>query len=161
MTVPQCVVGYDVAAGAHQRQQDVVIFEVLPLVGVHEGQVELSGLESAHHLQGVADVEGDFAGYLLRSVGEAQADEVFQFVVGLDGVQDGASGHALGDTQRGIAGEGAEFQRRHGANHFHQHLEQAPLHGAGAHTAVEQTQVGAPVQCPQPFRFGRGVQLQV
>lgn len=93
--VPQGVVGEDEASGDDAREQQLVVFDVVALVGVEKRHVKLSRQRREHFL-GRADMERHALSS--RDSGEMLAYEVLKLVVYLDGVQLCSRRQGLGDA---------------------------------------------------------------
>lgn len=132
---PKGVVGEDVGAGRKRGADEVEVFGVAALVGVDEDEVVcVAGEEVGEEGLGVAYVDG-YVG-TARRIGECASEVVGIDVVDFDGVDAAAFGHAFGEAECGIAGEGAEFENAPWGDELREHNEEAALGVVGAHAGV-------------------------
>ena len=148
---PQGVVGDDVATGIEVLHDQVVVLDILPLVGVDKGEV-VALAQRGDDVAGVADVQAH--ALAIGGQGQVLADEVLLLVVDLDGIDDAVIvGQPLGQAQRRVAAEGAQFQHAAGCHHAGEHLDEAPLQVPRAHVPVVVLHMGVMVDAGQRRRL--------
>ena len=148
---PQGVVGDDETAWFQVFHHQVVVLDILALVGVDEHEV-VALAQRGNDVAGIADVQAH--ALAVGRQGQVFADEVLLLVVDLDGVDAAVVvGQTLGQAQRRIAAEGAQFQHAARLYHSRQHLDQAPLQVPRAHVPVVVLHVGVVVDACQRRRL--------
>jgi hypothetical protein len=80
--------------------------------------------------------------------------QLLQFVVCLDRVECRVVVEPRGQSERRVAGEGADFEHGSGANHAHEQFQQPPLQMARQHAGLHRAAVGFTVELGEQFRLG-------
>ena len=158
MTVPQRIVGDDIAARPQHRHHHVVALAVGALVAVDEGHVERHA-QSRCLGQRVADDERDLVGHgrLLNP----RAGKVLHLVVHLKRVEPSAVRQSLCHGYGGVAAERSHLEDGLRTYHLDQHLQQPSLQVVAGHPAVDGVDVGGPPKPVQVVGLWRGVSEDV
>ena len=151
MSVPQGVVGDDVAALPDDGQQRVEGLAVGALVAVDKGHVEHDA-QSGRLDIGVAYAE-------VYAVGHGRpfyplSGEVFHLVVDFKGIYLAALAQSLCHADGAIAAECAHLEYALRAYHLYEHLEQTALEMARGHAAVHGMDVGGTPEAVEIVSLG-------
>ena len=138
VSVPQGIVGYDIASFRKTRQHHFIIIDVTALIAVDKSKVE-SDSQPGHKLQGVAYIELYLTG--IGRVLQPGTGEVFLLVIDFERVLHPIVRQSLRHAKRGISAICPDFQYLAGTYHPDKHLEHTPLQMSRSHTGIKQFKV--------------------
>ena len=132
------------------RKHEVIVLAIVPFVGIYIYKViNAVGRHSGKQFPAISYVQPDPVGH--SGPFKPFENEVFEFVIQFEGVENAAFRKGRCKTDCGVAGEGAEFEYMGGPAHKHCQTEQLSLNGAGQHTGVIGPYVGLLFQPGEGF----------
>ena len=148
---PERVIGQDQPTGADKGEDEIIVGAVVALIRVDVDQVKRLGPKLGEHPPYVVPMGVDL--HAVRVLLPIGAEEWLHLVVNLHRVDFGVRVRALCQTERGVAGIGADLQQTLRAHHAAAHLQCPPLQVTGNHARPQQFHVRVSVEASQQRRF--------